>query len=90
VHDRARAIVACANARATRSRRPGATAGAGARSRRPGLDGDPTFAAPAAAPESSFQPAEEELVDLDLVLERLALWGDHRPAQLRKLSHAVS
>jgi hypothetical protein len=25
-----------------------------------------------------------------LVLERLALWGDHRPAQLRKISHAVS
>jgi hypothetical protein len=38
----------------------------------------------------SFQAAEEELVDLDLVLERLALWGDHRPAQLRKISHAVS
>jgi hypothetical protein len=61
--------------------------GAGA----PDLDGDADLLARWRPPlMPSFQAAEEELVDLDLVLERLALRGDHRPAQLGKISDAVS
>jgi hypothetical protein len=51
--------------------------------RAPDLDGDadllPRWRPPL---RPSFQAAEEEPVDLDLVLGRLALRGDHRPAQL--------
>src|SRR5215210_7951018 len=49
------------------------------------LDGDPAerlLAARTAAREPLLVTAEEELVYLDLALERLALGGDRRPAQL--------
>src|SRR5436190_7346120 len=49
------------------------------------LDGDPDerlLAALAAARKAFLVAAQEELVDLDLALERLALGGDHRATQL--------